>query len=248
MVSWECPIKPREPSGLDPEAVHAAWKQECLVCGQSPEAWVKSETRTQTTLSLHHINGDDTDDRVANVIPLCQKCHIHIHIHKVDEPPYRQWHRQLPVEHRNAWNAHYKEYSEGPRLNSKQAEWFFGDDTTRIEKYRRHERTTLGRDASYDDDSTPPTLHAVRPRESNTESDEPAVDTDTGEPSRGVNPDFDPETASIEFTPADANRHRIRFVERDDGPGWWQLHETWTGHRWRPHGRDPVTDVDITSY
>ena len=27
MVSWECPIKPREPSGLDPEAVHPGWLQ-----------------------------------------------------------------------------------------------------------------------------------------------------------------------------------------------------------------------------
>ncbi|WP_089649588.1 HNH endonuclease [Halobacterium hubeiense] len=225
------------------EAVYAAWGQECLVCGQSPEEWVESETRTQTTLSLHHINGDDTDDRVANVIPLCQDCHIHIH--KVDEPPYRQWHRQLPVEH---WNAHYKEFYEGPRLTSKQAEWFFGDDTPRIEKYRRHEQTTLERDAGRGDDLTPAILHDVRLRESNAVSNEPEVDTDTGEPRRGVDPDLDPETVSIEFTPADADRRRIRFVERDDGPGWWQLHETWTGHRWRPLDRKPVTDVDITTY
>lgn len=90
-------------------------------------------------LSLHHVNGDDTDDRVANVIPLCQSCHVHIH--KVDEPPYRQWHRQLPIEHRNAWNAHYKEYYGGPRISSEEAERLFGDDegTPASEKYRRHE-------------------------------------------------------------------------------------------------------------
>ena len=46
----------------------------------------------------------------------------------MDEPPYRQWHRQLPIEHRNAWNAHYKEYYEGPRISSEEAERLFGDD------------------------------------------------------------------------------------------------------------------------
>jgi len=110
------------------QAVLAAWGDECLVRVRFPEAWLNttSGTRYQDTLSLHHINGDDTDDRVANVIPLYQSCYIHIH--KVDEHPYRQGHRQLPIEHRNAWNPHYKEYYEGPRLNSKQAGWFFGDD------------------------------------------------------------------------------------------------------------------------
>ncbi|QAU12174.1 hypothetical protein EKH57_05205 [Halorubrum sp. BOL3-1] len=62
----------------------------------------------------------------------------------------------------------------------------------------------------------------------------------------GDDPDLDPETISIEYTPANADRRRLRFVERDDSPGWWQLDEEWTGHRWRPVGREPVTDVDIT--
>jgi len=54
--------------------------------------------------------------------PVCQRCHVHIY--KVDKPPYRQWHRQLPIKHRNPWNGHY----EGLQLDSSQAEWFFGDD------------------------------------------------------------------------------------------------------------------------
>jgi hypothetical protein len=104
-------------------------------------------------LSLHHVNGDDTDDHVANVIPLCQSCHVHIH--KVDAPPYRQWHRQLPIEHRNAWNAHYKEYYEGPRISSGEAERLFGDGegTPASDKYRRHE-PDIAADAAKSAEST----------------------------------------------------------------------------------------------
>ncbi len=88
------------------QAVYDAWGRECLICGRTPEGWLQAAVGggQQDKLSLHHLNGDDTDDRVANAIPLCQSCHVHIH--RVDEPPYRQWHRQLPISDRHAWNAH----------------------------------------------------------------------------------------------------------------------------------------------
>ncbi|MDL0121119.1 HNH endonuclease [Halobacterium salinarum] len=220
----------------------------CLVCGRSPEGWLNTTKgeRRQDKLSLHHVTGDDTDDRVANVIPLCQSCHVHIH--KVDEPPDRQWHRQLPIEHRNAWNDHYEEFYEGPRLNSKQAEWFFGDDqgTPESEKYQRHEPTS--QNASDSDDETtaePPTGDTTD--ETNVGSTEGSDNEDTTTTRHGVDPDLDPETLSIEYTPADGDQCRIRFVERDDGPGWWQRTETWTGHRWRPIDRKPITNLNITT-
>jgi len=84
--------------------------------------------------------------------------------------------------------------------------------------------------------------------ESDSVSNESDEDTDTTTARRGVDPDLDPETVSIEYAPGNADPRRIRFVNRDDGPGWWKLEEEWTGHRWRPVGRAPVTDVDITTY
>lgn len=104
------------------------WGHECVICTRRPEEWLEaSETNhTQEKLSRHHVNGDKTDDRVENVIPVCQSCHIHIH--RCDKPPYRVWHRQLPIEDRNAWNEHYHEYYEGPRLTREEAEAQFGDE------------------------------------------------------------------------------------------------------------------------
>jgi hypothetical protein len=203
--------------------------------------------RRQDKLSLHHINGDDTDDRVANVIPLCQSCHVYIH--KVDEPPYRQWHRQLPIDHRNAWNAHYKEYYEGPRLNSKQAEWFFGDDdaTPRSEKYRRHEPTDPDQDSSEsdpDDDASSADAQSdtTEAETASAAADDPELD----KAGSSTAPGFDDGTVTIEFAPAKSVRQRLRFVDRDDGPGWWRLDEKWTGCRWRTVGREPVTEVEVT--
>jgi hypothetical protein len=124
------------------EAVFDHWGRACVVCGRRPAEWLETNagTRVQDKLSFHHVKGDDTDDRVENVIPVCQSCHVHIH--RVDEPPYRKWHRQLPIEHRHAWNAHYKEYYEGPRLSRAAAERHFGDDDGVPEsvKYLEHER------------------------------------------------------------------------------------------------------------
>lgn len=124
------------------QAVFDRWGRECVVCSRTPDEWLNTDLgdRTQDKLSFHHVNGDEDDDRVENVIPVCQSCHVHIH--RVDEPPYRKWHRQLPIEHRNAWNAHHHEYYEGPRLTREEAERRFGDDEGVPEsiKYLKHER------------------------------------------------------------------------------------------------------------
>jgi len=123
-------------------AVFDRWGDACVVCSRRPEEWLETDLgeRRQDKLSFHHVNGDDTDDRVENVIPLCQSCHVHIH--KVDEPPYRMWHRQLPSEHRHAWNAHYEESYDGPRLTRDEAIRRFSDEkgTPESVKYLKHER------------------------------------------------------------------------------------------------------------
>ena len=72
------------------------------------------------------MNGDHSDNRLQNGIPVCQSCHIHIH--RTDEPPYRKWHRQLKQERRNVWNQFTELPYEGPRLSRKEAEQQFGDD------------------------------------------------------------------------------------------------------------------------
>jgi hypothetical protein len=79
-------------------------------------------------------------------------------------------------------------------------------------------------------------------------SDKAAENTDTPTPRHGVDPDLDPETVSIEYVSNSGDHRRIRFVDRADGPGWWQLEETWTGQRWRPVGREPITEVKITTH
>jgi hypothetical protein len=152
------------------EAVRERWGNACVVCGRRPEEWLDTDLgeRRQDKLSFHHVNGDDTDDRIENIIPLCQSCHVHIH--KVDEPPYRMWHRQLPIEHRNAWNAHYEEYYEGPQLTYEEAVRRFGDEegTPESVKYLKHERenfdpdnfTTIATPGTSDDDDWLPQLSA----------------------------------------------------------------------------------------
>ncbi|WP_199239159.1 MULTISPECIES: HNH endonuclease [unclassified Halorubrum] len=124
------------------QAVFDRWGRQCVLCGRTPEEWLETDygARNQDKLSFHHVNGDDTDHRVENVIPLCQSCHVHIH--KVDEPPYRIWHRQLPIEHRHAWNEYHHEYYEGPPLTREEAVNQFGDDggVPVSVKYLVHER------------------------------------------------------------------------------------------------------------
>jgi len=204
-------------------AVYDEWGDTCVHCGRSPDGWLNTTVgnRRQDKLSLHHVNGDDTDDRIENVIPVCQSCHVHIH--RVDEPPYRKWHRQLPLEHRHAWNAHYKEYYEGPRLTRAEAERQFGDDegTPESVKYRQHEPN-----------STAPGATA-------------ADGTRTGGGHHCEAPERVREL-TVAYTPSKGGRHRIRFIERDDGPGWWRIIDEWTGCIWRPVGREPVSDVEVT--
>ncbi len=230
--------------------VQDAWGTACLICERSPSEWISSDSRRLVN-SLHHINGDDTDDRVANVIPLCQRCHIHVH--KTDAPPYRQWHRQLPIEHRHAWNAHHKAYYEGPRLNSVQAEWFFGDDEGTPESARSHDQQSAPPDGSNETAASESDATAGTTGDRDSKPIASAVDEEPDASTsdrvrRGVDPDLNPETVSIEYTPSSGDRRRIRFVDRDDGPGWWQLEEVWTGQRWRPVGREPIMEVDITTY
>lgn len=40
----------------------------CNVCGHGED------------LLVHHINGDDTDDRLENLVPLCRSCHAKVHM------------------------------------------------------------------------------------------------------------------------------------------------------------------------
>ncbi|WP_199239167.1 HNH endonuclease [Halorubrum sp. CGM4_25_10-8A] len=131
------------------QAIFDRWGRQCVVCGRTPDEWLETNygARNQDKLSLHHVNGDNTDQRVENVIPLCQSCHVHIH--KVDEPPYRIWHRQLPIEHRHAWNEYHHEYYEGSRLTREEAVNQFGDDGGVPEsvKYLKHEREDFDPDA-----------------------------------------------------------------------------------------------------
>jgi len=104
------------------EAVFDEHGTECIVCGRSPE---NGYNRSQE-LSVHHLNGDHSDNRPENGIPARQSCHIHIH--RTDEPPYRQWHRQLYVEHRSVWNQHTDLPYNGPHLTRDLAERLYGDD------------------------------------------------------------------------------------------------------------------------
>lgn len=92
------------------QQVYDTYGDVCLLCGRT------QEERTQP-LSLHHLNGDESDTRVGNVVPLCQSCHVNIH--RIDEPPYRFFHRLLPKEARVPVNQHTSKIyeGEGPQLD-----------------------------------------------------------------------------------------------------------------------------------
>lgn len=235
------------------QAVIDAWGDACLLCGRAPESWLDTTRgeRRQAKLSLHHVNGDDTDDRVGNVIPLCQSCHVHVH--RVDEPPYRQWHRQLPLEHRHAWNAHHEEYYEGPRVDSATAAWLFGDAdaTPESAKYRIHEpalcveTTTDDADEPARSESAATTAAGEGPDSAGPRDIERTTAPDAAYDGGAGDPETD--AVVIAFTPTGPSRRRARFIQRDDGPGWWRIEEEWTGCTWRPIGREPVREVEIRS-
>lgn len=48
----------------------------CDVCGATPGEDSDGDTRL---LSVHHKNGDDTDNRSENLSPLCPRCHRSVH-------------------------------------------------------------------------------------------------------------------------------------------------------------------------
>ncbi|WP_424016210.1 HNH endonuclease (plasmid) [Halorientalis pallida] len=124
------------PSDRLRKLVYDQYGEACVICGRNPEGW--RHCRKQEELSLHHIDGDETNDEIENLIPVCQSCHKLIH--RLDRPPYRFYHRQLPHESRNAINQHTSKAYEGPRLTRQKAIEKHGNETakpesTRYEKY-----------------------------------------------------------------------------------------------------------------
>lgn len=80
------PIK-LEKRGLYPEAwdrisllirEQAGWK--CELC-QARNTEPHPITGSEVVLTVHHINGDPTDNRRLNLLALCQRCH-----NKLDQP------------------------------------------------------------------------------------------------------------------------------------------------------------------
>lgn len=56
----------------------AGWK--CELC-QANNGFSHPITKSIVVLTVHHINGDPTDNRKFNLIVLCQRCH-----NKLDQP------------------------------------------------------------------------------------------------------------------------------------------------------------------
>lgn len=50
---------------------------------------------------------------------------------------------------------------------------------------------------------------------------------------------------AIQLQPREGPRRRLRFTERTDGPGWWELEEEWTDNEWRTLGRELLMHVVI---
>ena len=51
------------------------------------------------------------------------------------------------------------------------------------------------------------------------------------------------EPFSVEFTPANGPRRRVRFIPRENATGYWRTTAIWNGCQWRETGREPVSDV-----
>lgn len=48
---------------------------------------------------------------------------------------------------------------------------------------------------------------------------------------------------TVEYSPIEGLRKRVRYETRADGDGWWRIEEEHTGTNWRTIGREPVRDV-----
>lgn len=48
---------------------------------------------------------------------------------------------------------------------------------------------------------------------------------------------------TVEYSPSDGLRKRVRYEPRSDRRGWWRIEEEHTGTAWRTLGREPVRGV-----
>jgi 5-methylcytosine-specific restriction endonuclease McrA len=66
----------------------AGWK--CELC-QADHGKPHPITRSEVILTVHHINGDPTDNRRINLIALCQRCHNRLDL------PFRRKRKRYPL-------------------------------------------------------------------------------------------------------------------------------------------------------
>lgn len=80
------PIKPERKKLYPPnwekisELVIEKANYKCELCG-ADNGFPHPVTKSQVVLTVHHINGDPTDNRRVNLIALCQRCHL-----RLDQP------------------------------------------------------------------------------------------------------------------------------------------------------------------
>jgi 5-methylcytosine-specific restriction endonuclease McrA len=68
-----------QPAAVAVPKLFATYGRRCADCG-----------RSDRPLEVHHVNGDPTDSRIRNLIPLCRDCH-----HKATFPGIRRDNRLL---------------------------------------------------------------------------------------------------------------------------------------------------------